>query len=139
MNGKYSESEFSWHLPTPPKPVLSITIQDEKSFNLNGRLSEIIPKNIKIGVNLDGTELGMLAEIKGFRVPKNGRIKAEKLIYDITSRGISLPARYLVENIDGFWIARLVTSTPSPTTSKKTPKKPRINGLKAMLPKKEMK
>ncbi len=139
MSGHYSENEFDWFLPTPPKPVFSITISDEKSFNLNGKLSEKIPRYIKIGISSDGTKLGLLEETKGFRVPKNGVIKAWKLIDEIKTRGIFLPARYLVENIDGFWIATLVPPTPAPTTPKKTPNKPRKNGLKAMLPKKEMK
>lgn len=132
------ESEFSWYLPTPPKPVLSITIPDEKSINLNGRLREIVPNRLKIGVNMDGTKLGLLEEQKGFHIPKNGMIKAQDVIHDITLRGISLPARYIVENIDDLWVATLVPTIPAPTTPKKTPNKPRLNGLKAMLPKNEM-
>lgn len=139
MSGNYSESEFDWFLPIPPKPVFSITIPDEKSINLNARLCECIPKCIKIGINLDGTKLGLLEETKGFRVPQNGRIRAERLIDEIIVRGIRLPARYLVDNIDGFWMATLVPTTPVPTIPKKTPNKPRQNGLKTMLPKKEMK
>ncbi|MCA1292267.1 hypothetical protein LBW89_04435 [Paenibacillus sp. alder61] len=138
MASNYFESEFDWFLPTPPKKILSITIPDEKNFNLNAKLCESIPKFIKIGVNSDGTMLGLLEDIKGFGVPKNGRIKAESLIERITERGIRLPARYLVENMDGIWIAKLVPPTPIPAIPKKTPKKPRLNGLKAMLPKKEL-
>lgn len=82
--------------------------------------------------------LGLLEDAKGFGVPKNGRIKAESLIERITERGIRIPARYLVEDTDGIWIAKLVPPTPFPPTPKKTPNKPRLNGLKAMLPKKEL-
>lgn len=139
MTPNYSESEFDWFLPTPPKQVFSITIPDEKNINLNAKLCEIIPEYIKIGINLDGTKLGLLEEKKGFHVPRNGRIKAENLIDKIKERGIRLPARYLVDNINGFWIATLVPPTPVSAIPKNTPSKPRKNGLKAMLPKKETK
>lgn len=137
MASDYFESDFDWFLPAPPKKNFSITITDEKSFNLNSKLCESISKFIKIGINLDGTIIGLLEDEEGFRVPKNGRIIAESLIDSIRGRGIRLPARYLVENTDGTWIAKLVPKTPVPTTSKKMPNKPRLNGLKAMLPKKE--
>lgn len=136
---EYSESEFEWFLPTPPKRVYSITITDEKNFNLNAKLREIVPKCIKIGINSNGTELSLLEETKGFNVPKNGRIIAENVIDKIKEHGIRLPARYLVDDINGFWIAKLVPPIPTPAIPKKTPKKPRLNGLKAMLPREETK
>ncbi|MNW51344.1 hypothetical protein D3C74_288280 [compost metagenome] len=139
MTEYYSENEFDWFLPTPPKPVFLITISDEKSINLNGKLCESIPSKIRIGINIDGTKLGLLEETKGFRVPRNGRVKAGELIDQIKARGVRLPARYLAENINGIWIATLVPPTSLPTIPKKTPNKPRVNGLKTMLPKKEMK
>ena len=89
----------------------------------------------KIGINFNGTKLGLLGVNTGFNVPKNGRIIAENVIDKIKEHGIRLPARYLVDNINGFWIATLVPPTPVPAIPKKTPNKPRLNGLKAMLPK----
>jgi len=139
MTPNYSESEFEWFLPTPPKRVFSITIPDEKNFNLNTNLCESVPKCIKIGINFNGTKLGLLEETKGFNVPKNGRVIAENVIHKIKEHGIRLPARYLVDNINGFWIATLVPPTPASAIPKKTPNKPRLNGLKAMLPKEETK
>ncbi len=78
-----------------------------------------------------------MAEVpeKGYRVPKNGMIKDPHLVQLIEKRGIRLPASYLVEKMDELWLATLVPSTPAPTTLRKTPKNPRKNGLRAMLPK----
>ncbi|MFE4573345.1 hypothetical protein [Paenibacillus chitinolyticus] len=130
--------QFEWFLPRPPKPVLSITISKEKTIIFNKSLCENIPQKIKIGVNSDGTRLGLIGFPEaGYRIPKNGIVRDEYLVHCIEERGVRLPVRYSVEKIDELWLATLIPSTPAPTAPRATPKKPRTNGLKAMLPKKK--
>ncbi|WP_334074100.1 hypothetical protein [Paenibacillus sp. A14] len=133
-------SAYDWILPIPPKPIFSITVSDEKGFCINEKLRRNIPERIKVGITSDGSEIGILEETeKGYRVPKNGTIKDWNLVQEIKTRGVNLPARYLVEKIDEFWQASLTPQILPTTPPKKIPKKPRKNGLKAMLPKKEIK
>lgn len=47
------EDEFDWFLPTSPKTVLTITISDEKSINLNRRLCESMPSNLRIEIKTE--------------------------------------------------------------------------------------
>jgi len=131
--------QFEWYLPTPPEPLLLITISSENVICLNRKLCEYVPKQIQIGINMDGTRLGLAGiSDKGYRVPKNGMIKDDRLVQRIKQRGVRLPARYLVEEKEGIWLGTLIPSTPAPPTIGKTPKKPRKQGLKAMLPKQEV-
>lgn len=73
---------------------------------------------------------------QGYRVPKNGRIKDLRLVKAIEQRGVSLPAKYIVEKINEMWIASIIPGAPIKSVGK-TPKKPRRNGLKAMIPKQD--
>lgn len=133
-------AKFDWFWPTPPKPTFSITVSDEKGVYINEKLCRNIPKKIKIGVAKDGTKIGIVEDSEnGYRVPKNGNIKAWDVVQAIKARGVNLPARYLVEKIDGFCQASLTPKILPTTPPKKIPKKPRKNGLKTMLPKKEIK
>lgn len=138
MTQLYSKSDFKWFIPTPPKPVFSITVLDERNISINGRLCGKLPQCIQMGTSSDGTKIALMEEVEGFNVPKNGRVKAEELINQIRVLGIQIPAKYLVDKIDDFWIGSLVPPTPVKVTPKKTPRNPRLNGLKTMLPKKEI-
>ncbi|MGW9530241.1 hypothetical protein ACWHAM_21345 [Paenibacillus terrae] len=139
-NQEFGIHQFEWFLPSPPKPVFSIIVSNEKGFCLNSKLCEYIPKQLTVGISSDGKNIGLLeiAE-KGYHVPKNGKIKGPELVCSIETRGISLPANYIVEKKGDLWFATLVPTKPVPFTPRKTPKKPRKNGLRAMLPKKDIK
>jgi hypothetical protein len=128
--------EFEWFFPIPPKPELAITIPNEKCFNLNQNLCSRVPKRITIGVSKNGKIICLKEEPEmGFRIPKSGTIQDMNLIDSIKRRGIKLPARYLVEQNEGRWIATLVLPIVPSRPPKKTPKKVRKNGLGAMLQK----
>ncbi|AIQ61972.1 hypothetical protein PSTEL_01370 [Paenibacillus stellifer] len=131
--------QLEWFLPGPPKPVFSINVSNEKGFCLNSKLYEFIPKQLTVGISSDGKIIGLLgiAE-KGYQVLKNGKIKDHELIRQIEKRGISFPANYIVEKKDDIWFAALVPPKQVPLTPQKTPKKPRKNGLRNMLPKKDI-
>lgn len=136
-NEQIDVSHFEWFLPSPPRPVLALTVYSGGEICFNGKLCEYVPKQLRIGVNRDGKILGLAGcSEKGYRVPKNGRIKDPNLVKVIEKRGIVLPAKYIVENKNDIWIATIITPTPL-TTVGKTPKKPRQNSLKSMLPKKK--
>lgn len=138
-NGEDSNSEFDWFVPAPLKPTLSITVSDERGLCMNEKLCRNIPGKIKIGLTSDGTKIGISEESEnGYRVPKNGVIKDWRLVQEIKTRGINLPAKYLAEKIDGIWQALLTPQTVPITPPKKIPNKPRKNGLKAMLPRTEI-
>lgn len=51
MTRYFSKSDFKWFLPTPHKPVFSITILDEKNISINGKLCENLPKCITMGAD----------------------------------------------------------------------------------------
>jgi hypothetical protein len=127
-------SEFEWFLPIPRRPILAITITNEKFINLNQKLCSQVAKYITIGISSDGKKIGLKEVAGGYFVPKNGVIKDPRLVLQIKSRGVQLPANYLVEKADGCWIAILVPPEFSPTFPKKTPIRPRKTGLKDMLP-----
>lgn len=138
-NQKFDILQLEWFLPSPSKPVFSIIVSNEKGFCLNSKLYEFIPKQLTVGISSDGKNIGLLgiAE-KGYHVLKNGKIKDLKLIKLIEERGISFPANYIVEKEDDLWVATLVPPKQVPLTPQKTPKKPRKNGLRNMLPKKDI-
>lgn len=134
-NDTINISEFEWFLPSPRKPILAITIPNDNCFNLNQNLCIQIPKHIRIGLSSDGKRLALKEETEeGYFVPKSGGIKDSVLVQEIKTRGVRLPANYLVESINEYWVATLVPPISSPTLPKKTPKRPRTNGLKDMLP-----
>ncbi|GGF67032.1 hypothetical protein GCM10010912_10000 [Paenibacillus albidus] len=136
-NQGFDIHQFEWFLPSPPKPFFSIIVSNEKGFCLNSKLNEVIPKQLTIGISADGRSIGLLAIAeKGYQVLKNGKIKDPELVGLFETRGISLPASYRVEKIEEYWYAKLVPSKPEPLASRKTPKNPRKNGLRDMLPKK---
>jgi hypothetical protein len=133
-NEDISISDFDWFLPSPKKVVYAIAIPNDTCFNLNQRLTQKLPKMITIGINSDAKTLCIKKEPdKGFSVPKSGTIKDNVLINTIKSRGIRLPAHYSAESKGEYWIASLVPPISSPILPKKTPSKPRTNGLNAML------
>lgn len=143
MNNRFDQDEqiethnFEWFLPSPPKPVLILTVFNDGVIRLNGKLCEEIPKTLKIGVDVDGKTLGLVeCSEKGYRIPKNGRVKDINLVKAIEKRGVSLPAKYMVEKVNDLWVARIVPPIPI-TKVGSTPKKPRRNGLKTMLPKRD--
>ncbi|MGO4950519.1 MULTISPECIES: hypothetical protein [Paenibacillus] len=138
-NQEFDIQKFEWFLPSPSKPVLSIVVSKDKGFCLNSKLCEYFSKEITVGISPDGKNIGLL-EIpeKGYHVLKNGKIKGPELVHSIEIRGISLPANYIVEKKDDLWLATLVPTKPIPSTPRKTPKNPRKNGLRAMLPKKDI-
>ena len=138
-NQEFDLHQFEWFLPSPSKPVFSIIVSNEKGFCLNSKLYEFIPKQLTVGISSDGKNIGLLgiAE-KGYHVLKNGKIKDLELIRSIEERGISFPANYIVEKKDDLWFATLVPPKQVPPTPVKTPKKPRKNGLRNMLPKKDI-
>lgn len=119
----YEPSEFTWFLPAPRKPVLSITIPNDNCFNLNQKLYSQINDRIAIGVNCDGKRIRIkLKPEVGYSVPKSGIIKDLDLIAKIKKCGIKLPASYLVEQKEDYWEATLVTRAaplPSPKKSRK--------------------
>jgi hypothetical protein len=122
-------------LPAQKKIEFAITIPNNNCFNLSQRLIEAVQKKITIGVSSDGKTLALKEDIeKGYNVPKSGVIKASNVIDAIKTRGIRLPAHYLVRKEDDFWVAALIPPVKSPSLPKKTPKKPRVNGLSTMLP-----
>lgn len=126
--------DFEWFLPAPRKSEFVITVNNTKSFNLNQRLCSKIWKQIQIGITSDGKTLCLKEKPEnGFFVPKSGSIKDSVLINEIKSRGISLPARYIAERKGDYWFATIVPAVTSPAQLKKTPKKPRKNGLKCIL------
>ncbi|WP_018751814.1 hypothetical protein [Paenibacillus sanguinis] len=134
---EFDESQFDWFLPGPPKPVLLLNVSKERGIYLNSKLCECVPKRITIAIKKDGVEI-LLKEMpeKGFQVLKNGKIKASELLEIIRRRGVSLPASYTVEEKENLWFAKLIpTITPLP--SRKTPNKPRKNGLQDMISKKD--
>ncbi|GIP24372.1 hypothetical protein [Paenibacillus sp. J22TS3] len=144
MNDHFNENReldiqhFEWFLPSPPKPVFTIVVSDEKGISLNSKLCEYIPRQLKIGISQDGKNLGLLEiEEKGYLVLKNGKIKGPELVRSLKTRGIPLPANYIVEQKDDLWLATFVNTNPVSLMPRKTPKKPRKNGLRTMLPKKE--
>lgn len=141
-NQEFDFNQFEWFLPSPPKPFFSIIVSNEKGFCLNSKLYEYIPKKLTVGISPDGRNIGLLENAEnGYQVLKNGRIKGKgpELVRSIEARGISLPANYIVENKDDLWLATLVPAKPVPSIPRKTPKKPRKNGLRDMLPKKDIK
>lgn len=138
QNEQLELHQFEWFSPSPPKPVLVLTVSSEGDICLNGKLCELVPKQFRLGINPDGRILGLTkCSENGYRVPKNGKVKdkSKVIIKALEKRGISLPARYIVENEKELWIAKIVSPTPR-TSIGNTPKKPRQNGLKAMLPNK---
>ncbi|KAA9002387.1 hypothetical protein F4V43_13275 [Paenibacillus spiritus] len=134
---KFDIYQLEWFLPSPSKPVFSISVSNEKGFCLNSKLYEFIPKQLTIGISSDGKNIGLLgiAE-KGYHVLKNGKIKDLELVKVIEKRGISFPASYTVEKKDDLWFATLVPPKQVPLTPQNTPKKPRKSGLRNMLPNK---
>ncbi|MNV37890.1 hypothetical protein D3C71_1294240 [compost metagenome] len=137
-NQEFDIQQFEWLLPSPPKPIFTIVVSDEKGFCLNSKLCEFIPRQLTIGISRDGKSIGLLEiEEKGYHVLKNGKIKGPELVRSLKTRGISLPANYIVDQKDDLWLATLVHTKPVSLTPRKTPKKPRKNGLRAMLPKKD--
>ncbi|CQR51563.1 hypothetical protein [Paenibacillus riograndensis] len=137
-NKEFDIHELEWFLPSPPKPIFSIIVSNEKGFCLNSKLNEFIPKQLTVGISPDGKHIGLktIAE-KGYQVLKNGKIKDPELLHLIETRGISLPASYIVRKEEDLWLATLVPSKPVSPTPRKTPRNPRKNGLRDMLPKKD--
>ncbi|MEK8127691.1 hypothetical protein WMW72_07140 [Paenibacillus filicis] len=139
MNGRSVESnptgyvDFEWFLPTERKKEFVITVTSANSFSVNQTLREQLWKRITIGVGPGGRELCFKEQPEGFFVPKNGNIKAHFVSNEIKRRGINLPARYIAEREGDCWIAIIEPIAESPAQNKKTPKKPRKNGLKSLL------
>ena len=132
-SGRFPEIE--WFLPRPQKVEYAINIPNDNCFNLNAKLRVQMPEQITLGVGANGKTLWIKEKAEeGYKIPKSGVIKASNLIDAIKIRGISLPARYLTEREGDCWVATLVPSVSPLPLPKKTPKKPRINGLKTMLP-----
>lgn len=127
--------EFKWFLPAPPKPELAITIPNDKCFNLNQNLCSQMPNYITIGVLEGGKTLCLKKETEiGYQIPKSGSIKAINIIEYMKKQGIKLPARYLVEEKEAYWIATLVPPSAPSGPAKKMPHKSRKMGLEMMLP-----
>ena len=129
----FNDLDFEWFLPDPKNAECVITIPNDYSFNINQKLLNKIPKNITIGISLDGKTLKIKDDTKGFKIPKSGSMKAFTFIAAIKGRGIKLPARYLVKQNDDQIIASFVPPITYPPLQKKTPLKPRTTGLKDML------
>jgi hypothetical protein len=62
--------ELEWFLPRPKSPQFSITIPNDNSFNLNQKLSTLMPKQITIGINSDGKILGLKEAAEGYLFQK---------------------------------------------------------------------
>lgn len=122
-------AEFTWFSPTP-KTMLSISIPNENSFNLNPKLMEQMPSYIDIGASSDGHTLCIREKPDiGYKLPKSGSVKAKELIRFLVEAEVRLPAKYIVTNEGNCWKAVLVNpSSPIPTVNtKKPPRKKRMN------------
>lgn len=138
MGAQVDSLEFDWFFPTPPRPDLTITIPNDKCFNLNQNLYGQMPESIVIGVTSDGKNIGIRKVTdseNGFQILKSGTIKDTNLIDTIKKRGIKLPARYLVEQKENLWVGTLISPAISAHLPKKTPPKVRKTGLEAMIKK----
>lgn len=132
--------DIEWFLPERKKLEYAITIPNDNCLHLNTHLRVQIPKHITIGVSEDGKTLWLEEKAEGgYSISKSGTIKASNLIDAIKARGIGLPARYVTTECDNCWTVTLVSPVSPSNLPKKTPKKPRINGLKTMLPLGEIK
>lgn len=62
-----------------------------------------MPKKITIGIDYGGKEI-YVKEMPGtgYSIPKSGSIKDQQLVTHITKQGVKLPARYLVQEKNGY-------------------------------------
>lgn len=129
-------ADFEWFTPQPKKAELAITIPNNHCFNLNPSLRAKIPQKIEIGVGHGGTILWLQPHDTGYKIAKSGTLKDSLLIGSIKRSGVRLPARYVVEEFDGGWVANLVPPAKPPLPTK-IPKRPKKKGLNAILAQKE--
>lgn len=128
---KINQEEFTWFLPTP-KSDMAINIPNPNLLNLNNKLLDEMPAYIMLGISSDGTKIFIKDHGEdGFKVIKSGTIKAHDVISALTKSGVHLPARYIVTNTDGGWIATLALPI-SPKTNK-TVSKPREQNLSSLI------
>ncbi len=116
---------FEWFVPKP-KNELAITIPNMHTLNFNQKLLPQLPASVTIGVGENGRVLCIREMENGYRVCKNGSIKADakNLIDRMISLGVRLPARYSVTKEDCCWIARLESEPTAPVLNlKNTPRR----------------
>ena len=133
----FDTTDYEWFLPQARKVPYTVSFTVCGKCYISSKLLPLIPPSITIGIRCDGKEIALKEESKvGYKLPKNGSLKAPNLTRAIVERGIPLPARYRMEQLDeGVWIGMLcdppqtagVTKTPMP-------RRPRKSGLAAMMP-----
>ena len=135
----FDRPKYEWFLPQGPKLPYAVSFTICGKCNISPKLMPLLPTYITIGVSSNGGEI-VLAEgdDSGYKPPKSGYLKDPNLIRAIVERGIELPARYRMEQMEeGVWLGTLL-NPPQKTELpiKPMPKRPRKSGLSAMMPEK---
>lgn len=124
--------QFQWFLPKPKNPC-AITIRDQGKLTLNAKFLEEAPLQFTVGVSQDGRRLCIREHADGFKRLSSGAVKDSRIIQQILSKGIRLPARYVATRQADVWVAELETAEQPSLNLKKPPKKPRTKGLSGVL------
>lgn len=133
----FDKANYEWFLPQGRKLSYTVSFTVCGKCNISSKLLPLIPASITIGICCDGKEI-VLAEKEesGYKLPKSGSLRDPNLTRAIVERGISLPARYQMKQLeDGVWIGTLCDPPQAAGVTKKPiPKRPRKSGLAAMMP-----
>ncbi len=122
---------FTWFRPTPKNPF-AITIPNQDDIRINSKLLPKLPSYIEIGIGEGGGQIGLRACEDGYKVTKDGNIRATEVIMRLREAGVRLPARYTVEETDGGFLGTLVKTPEVKLDVQKTPctpKKKELSGL----------
>lgn len=133
-------SQFEEIIPSPKPSQFAINITAAGFVNLNEKIKNKMQlSEVGLYVNKDGTQIVLNPETNNtFRILKSGSIKALECTRELTSKGITLPARYEAKYDEDtqMWIGSIIKPkrTSKPISINKTKlTKPRATGLKDMM------